>query len=225
MEFTPALILDIVLAVVFVVTVLSARRQGLASTVVRLIGTFVSLLAAYTVSEKLPPEVFGRFFRSGLIEKTSKLIAENGQITVQNIINKIGGFLPQSLVEELLGGSDKLTELLDASAPNIAEQVVENIIEPLFMPIIGVVLFFAVFALCMAAIRFLTALLVNINHIPLVGGANRLLGTLVGVLLGIMYVIIGLCAVWAVLVVIGYSPQIVENSFFYGIFSQYNPFM
>lgn len=225
MKITPALVLDIVLAVVFVVTVLVARRQGLASTLVRLVGTLVSLLGAYTVSNRLPPEVFERFFRSGLIKKTSEVIAANGQTTIETVVEKLAGFLPQSLVEQLLGGADKLTQLLDASTPNIAEQVVENVIAPLFLPIISVVVFFAAFALCMVVIRFLAALLVNMNHIPVIGGANRLLGTVLGVALGGLYVIIGLCAVFALLVVVGYSPSFLENSFFYGIFAAYNPFV
>ena len=225
MKMTPALILDIALAVVFVVTVLMARRQGLASTLVRLVGTLVSLVGAYAVSDRLPPEVFERFFRSGLIKKTSEVIADGGQTTIQTVVDKLAGFLPQSLVEQLLGGADKLTELLDAGTPDIAERVVENVIAPLFLPIISVVIFFAAFALCMVVIRFVAALLVNLNHIPVVGGANRLLGTALGAVLGILYMVVGLCAVWAFFVIIGDSPAPIETSFFYGIFSSYNPFL
>lgn len=229
MKLTPSLVLDLILAVVFVGAVLSARRQGFASTLVRLVGSLASLFCAYFVSDRLSPEVFERFFRSGLIHRTSDVLASGGQMTIQAVVDKLAAFLPQSLVEQLLGGADKLSELLDTSTPDIAEQVVENVIAPLFLPIISVVVFFATFAVCAALIRLVAALLSNLNHIPVLGGANRLLGTVLGFGLGAVYLVVLLCAVWALIVVTGnqlswLSTSALENSFFYGIFAGYNPF-
>ena len=230
MSFNAALILDIALAVVLVGTVITAARRGLVTTLLRLGGMAVSMFAAYYVSGHLPPEVFERFFKGSLIRQTSEMIASGGQMTIQNIVDRLVPILPQELVAQLLGGADKLAQMLDTTTPDIAAQIVDNVIAPLFLPIISVMVFFVTFAVCSFVVRFVAAAFINLNRVPLVGDVNRLFGTVAGLVLGIIYVMLLLCGAWAVVVITGdnlswFSSATLESSFFYRLLASYNPFV
>ena len=158
------------------------------------------------------------------------MIAAGGQLTIQNMVDKLVPILPQALVEQLLGGADKLSQLLDVGTPDIALQVVDHVIAPLFLPIITVVVFFVTFAACSFVTRFLAAAFINFNKVPILGGANRLLGTVLGAALGALYLMLLLCAAWAFVIVTGdnlswFNSATLEGSFFYRTLSAYNPFL
>ena len=69
------------------------------------------------------------------------MISESGQVSIQSVIDKLAAFLPDSLVEKLLGGTQQLQGMLDSNAPGVATQVVDQVIAPLVLPIISVVVF------------------------------------------------------------------------------------
>ena len=137
MTITSALILDLALLAVIIVTVIVAANRGFLATLVRLCGTALALFASWIAASRLSTAVFENFFRNGLVEKTAKMISEGGQTSIQSIIDKLAAFLPDSLVQSILGGTDKLQSLVDSNAPDVASQVVEQVIAPLFLPIIS----------------------------------------------------------------------------------------
>lgn len=230
MTITSALILDLALLAVVIVTVIVAANRGFLATLVRLCGTALALFASWIAASRLSTAVFENFFRNGLVEKTAKMISEGGQTSIQSIIDKLAAFLPDSLVQSILGGTDKLQNLVDSNAPDVASQVVEQVIAPLFLPIISVVVFFVTFAITGVLLNFVISALTRVNDVPVLGGMNRLLGALAGLVLGVAYVLLLLCAVWAIVIVTGdgltyFNTTTLEASRFYQFFFQYNPFL
>ena len=125
---------------------------------------------------------------------------------------------------------ESANSVLNSQAPDLAQQVVEQIISPLVVPLITVVLFFATFLLCRVVIAFLVAVLTNLNKVPLLGGVNRTLGVVVGLVGGVLNALLLLCLIWAVIVITSNNLPVVNDSalsgsYFYSFFSAYNPFM
>ena len=97
------------------------------------------------------------------------------------------------------------------------------------MPLIGVVVFFAVFVLGRVVISLLAAIFSNVNRVPLVGSVNKGLGAVIGLVAGLINVLMVLCVIWAVVVITGGSlpglnDQALAGSHLYTFFSAYNPF-
>lgn len=223
---TPALILDILLLGILILSALFAWKQGFVSTLIELGGTVVSLAVSYLAVNKLTPQLFEQFFKSGLIAKTHEVLVNGEQGTVQTMLEGIASFLPKSLADQLLGNaSAQLDQLVNANAPNMAEQVVQTVIMPLILPLISVVVFFVAFALCNLLVRLARAAFANLNRVPLVGGANRAFGLVLGLVLGAMRIMLALCVVWAVQVVLASDTNLLETSFFYSLFAGFDPFI
>ena len=154
-------------------------------------------------------------------------IQQQGGVNLQALLGGLSGFLPQRLLDEI-GAS--AAGLLDSGAPNIAQQVVERVIAPLVIPLISVVVFFATFSLCRIVAALLVTAFKNVNRIPLIGGANKLLGGVIGAAAGVLYVLLGLCLIWAIVVITNgtlpvLNDQTLAASKFYSFFAAYNPFL
>lgn len=71
MNISPAIIIDVALIAVIVVSVFHYARKGFVAGLMDLVGNLASLALAWVVSGKLSPTVFENFFKSGLIEQTA----------------------------------------------------------------------------------------------------------------------------------------------------------
>jgi uncharacterized membrane protein required for colicin V production len=219
MNISPAIIIDVALIAVIVVSVFHYARKGFVAGLMDLVGNLASLALAWVVSGKLSPTVFENFFKSGLIEQTARTIQQQGGVNLSVILDGLSGILPQKFIDDITASA---AGMLDSGAPDIAQQVVEKIIAPLVV--------FATFVLCRVVIAFLVTVLTNINKIPLLGGVNRILGVCIGVVAGFINVLLILCLLWAVVVITnGNLPfandSSLSGSYFYSFFSAYNPFL
>ncbi len=227
MKITPAILVDIILIAVIVITTLHYRRKGFVAGLLDLIASLLSLALAWIVSGRLSPTVFENFFKSGLIDQMAAIIQRQGGVNLSALLSGLSGFLPQRLLDEIAASA---AGLLDPAAPNLAQRVVEDVIAPLVIPLISTVVFFATFLLCRILAALLVTALTNLNKIPVLGGVNRTLGTLVGVVVGLIYMLLGLCLLWAIVVFTnGTLPALNDNalsgSILYSLFAAYNPFL
>ena len=227
MSFSPALILDVVLAVVVILTVVHYMRRGFLAGLLDLVGNLAALILAWLVSGKVSPTVFENFFKSGLIDQLTDTIQQQGGASLMAVLQNLEGIMPAQMMQSL---TESLQHIVTSGTPDIARQVVENIVAPLVVPLITVVVFFATFALCKLVLSLLVTILTNVNRIPLVGGVNKSLGVLVGLVAGVINVLLILCLVWAVVVITGgglpfFNEQALSGSYLYTFFSAYNPFV
>ena len=221
-----AIIFDIVLLVVLVATAIRYAGKGFLAGIVQFVGNLLSLIAAWILSARISPAVFENFFKNSLVESTRELLQSQTDINMTQLVERYAGFLPDSMKQNII---EATSGMLDTSAPDMALVVVEKVITPLLVPVISVVVFFSTVALCKLLVSLISAMLSTVNHIPLLGTVNRWMGFLCGIGVGVVNIIILLCAAWAVVLVLGesnpyWNEAILSNSFFYQFFEPYNPF-
>lgn len=227
MQMEPSLVFDLVLLAVLLLAAVTSYRRGLLAAVVRFVGLLASLLGAWLLSQKAGPYLFEAFLRESFVERVEETIAQQGTVDLTALVDKYAGFLPQSIQEKFIQSAGAA---LDVSAPDVAETIVLQVVEPLFVPILTVVVFFVAFAALRLVVGLLSGLLTTINHVPLLGGANRVLGFVFGLLTGLMEVYVVLCVVWAVMVITSgqlplFNEPTLGSSWGYQVFTHINPFL
>ena len=227
MKITPAILIDIILLAVLAGTMLRYAKKGFVSGLISLVGSLVSLALAWIVSGSVSPVVFENFFKSGLTERLSEALRGQGAGGLNTILDGLSGIVPQRFLDDIAG---KASELFRSGTPDLAQRVVEELIAPLVVPLITVVLFFATFVLCRVLVALLVTSLTNLNKIPVIGGVNRLMGIAVGFVAGLIHVLLGLCLVWAIVVITngtlpGLNDAALSGSVLYRLFAAYNPFL
>lgn len=223
----PALILDVILIAVIVLTAFRYKKKGFVAGLLDLVGNLLALLVAWIASDRISPTVFENFFKQGLIEKITQTVQEQGTSGLTMLVENFSSILPGGMADEV---TRSLQEILGSGAPDLAVRIVDTILTPLIVPMITVVLFFIAFAVCKLVISMLVAVLTNINKIPVIGSVNELLGILVGVAGGVLNVVLLLCLIWAVVAITNNNLPVLNHdmlsgSMMYSLFSKYNPFL
>ena len=179
--FTPNRILDIAIALITILMVIRYMRSGLIAGVLDFCGTLLAVGGAVFGAKKLAPMLFEKLFRDNLVSRT-EVALENaeGVLTINEMMNKISGFLPQNVIETFFG--EGTTGTFDLSVPDIAQNVVTDVVQPLVMPVLTILLFFLIFIVCRIVVGFIVTALKNINRIPVLGTVNRALGAASGLL-------------------------------------------
>ena len=154
-------------------------------------------------------------------------IEETGGVNLEALIEKYAGFLPESFRQSL---AESVQGLAGSQAPDLADKIVGQVLEPLTTPMISLVIFFVALALFRLVVGFLVALLKGANHIPVLGGVNRTMGFCLGLLAGAVDVYILLCALFALMTLTaGQLPwlnqEILADSWGLRLFNDINPFL
>ncbi|MBR2028141.1 MAG: hypothetical protein IKA10_03995 [Oscillospiraceae bacterium] len=199
-------IIDIILLAVIFITAVRSFANGFFAAVVDLIGNIVGLIAAWILANRWAPVIFGNFFRERIINKTYAYISESAdKIDVQSVIEQFTGGLPAEFMQEFVTKAESL--LLGVKEPTIelAQSITDTVVGPVITTVITIVLFAAMCSVFSLLASLLAKALKAINHIPVIGFANRLGGFAVGVFAGIINVIIISC-------ILSFIAVITQNS-------------
>lgn len=231
MEFSASLILDVILVVILVITIFSYRQKGFLAAICELFGSLAAAIGAFIGANWLSTWLFDSFFKAGLVERATTAIASAaGAVKTSDIVEGLLSFLPDSMVQSILNSADGLIALADPVAPGVAADLVDTVIAPVVVPLISIVLFFVIFAVARLLLSFITAAFIGVNHVPVVGGVNRLFGMVAGVVAGCINIYIVVCALSAVVLITAdtlsfLNTGVLQGSFFGGLLWNINPFV
>ena len=226
----PSLIFDIICVVLLVLFAIKYARRGLLATVVGLAGNLASVVGAYLFSRWAAPWLFDNLMAEGLKNTVTNTIQQTGTVDLAVLVDQYGSFLPESLRQSVVDSvGDALSLSLTESAAQMADALVASVLQPLLVPVLSIALFFVAFALCRMVVSFLVTVLGLVNKIPVLGGVNRALGFVAGVVAGGVDLFLILCVVWALIVVTGGSLPVLNDadlaaSWCYRLFLHFNPF-
>lgn len=231
MFMNPSFLFDIICTAVWLGLAIHYARKGLLAAVVQIGGNLLSLIGAQQLASWGSGALFDRFFAGSFRERIAASLSEGGAVDLNRIAQQYAGFLPESIRRQVVEACQRaLDGLLTDNALVVADTIVQDVIRPLLTPVFSLVLFF----LCFAALRMLISLLVTVlglvNHLPVLGAVNRTLGMVVGALAGLADVFLGLCAVWALMIISGGNLPLLNEaalggSLWYQLFNQINPFV
>lgn len=180
-----SVIFDIICVALIVICAAYFAAKGLLAGLLSLVGTLVCLVASFFAGRELALPVFNGLFRDRLIQSTSDAIAEHAVTNINELLDQVVGFLPDFVKQPIIDQFGTVT-LFDSW--DFATRVVDEVISPLIVPIIAVVLFVIVFILLRLLFNIITKLLRGVNRVPVIGTANRVLGGVAGIVVGLLYV-------------------------------------
>ena len=224
-------IMDIILLVIILVTAIRSFCNGFFAAVVDLIGNIVGLIASWILANRWAPLIFEKFFKEKITGKVYAYIQNSANmLDVQSVVEQFTGGLPAEFMQEFLTTAEEI--LLNVKTPTIetAQKITDAIIEPIFIMVITLVIFAVMCSVCCLLASLLAKALKAINHIPVVGFANRMGGFAVGVFAGVINVIIISCALSFIAVITQNSlpfinMEVLSQSRLLSLTSIINPFM
>ncbi len=220
MSFSPALIYDLLFLVVFSFAAVKSWQKGFLAGLTELIGAVLGVGVAVWGSRTLAPEVYSRFFSDAVASRVDQAVAQSGgdMAALVQGLDFLPDFLRDAAASALLTAGEVLPEKITA------------LLEPLFLPLVQVLLFVLLSLVVRWVFALLVRLLRGVNLIPFLGGANRALGLVLGLFTGALDCWLLALALWfAASITAGQidwlTTAVLQRSVGYSFFGAFNPFL
>ena len=190
---------DFVCLFVIVVCIWQSYRRGFAASLVNFCGKVIALVGAYAMSAPLAQWIYTRFIEadmvSGIAQNLQLATDEAGAFLIggAEIITLLNTYFSSTkmpfssyFINNLNNSTQTIHDSVSAGAQVMAQNVADSVCKPVIVGIFAaaaVILLFVIFSLIIGG---LVKALQVVNKIPLIGGVNKLLGGIFGVLVALM---------------------------------------
>ena len=190
-------IVDIIIIVIFLITVAISYKKGFFRSLFDLIGTLVSVVAARIVASAAAVQGFEMLIKEPAKATLSKSLGTVGTTDYGAQVESAMNSIPDSFdgIMSLIGiNKQAILEKVSSSEfaqGNLVDNIMENIVAPVGTAIIQFVLFVILAVVFTVALKVIVRLLdFIIKKLPVVKNLNKGLGILIGVLRGVLTVVI-----------------------------------
>jgi len=243
MDLIIGIVIDIILLGIVFLCYKKGAKDGFAKTLVSLLGFAIAIVLAGGLCAPVSNFVYEKAIRAPIESTVSDVIDANlnnqssivpTQQQISETIDKTLDGLP-GFIKDITGIEEKKEEIMQtvkehisANADEITQEICTVYIQPLVLKILSVIVFLLLFILIWIACKIIANALKIINKLPLLGKVNELLGGLIGVLRGVIFVLV-ISWVLVMLVKDGaslfgvISLKTVESSIILKTIAQYNP--
>ena len=197
-----------ILAVVFVVTsVVSCFKKGFMYSFVKTAGGIAAVVLSVVFSLPAAKSVYYTFFKVRItagFEKMFSSIKEIDMAVFQNAVNEKLARLPGTLGDQMAPVFNEYAEnwfesFVRADFSSLAENFVRSIAEPVITGFLRCIIFLLMFLILSFAVKLLASLFKGVKYIPVLGSLNAVLGSVLGLIEGIIHVIMLCAVIWVVL--------------------------
>ncbi|WP_298735155.1 CvpA family protein [uncultured Subdoligranulum sp.] len=215
-----AWIYDLVFLIVFAFAAVASWRKGFLASLTELVGAVVGVGVAVWASRSLSVPIYEQFVSGSVSEKVESAVAQSGGDLAAAV--QAMDFLPDTV-------RDTLAQLVQGAGNALPEQIT-TALEPILLPFVQVLLFVVLCMVVRWVFRLLVGLLRHVNGVPLLGGVNRLLGLVLGLMTGALDCWLLALLLWfAASVTAGLleflTLSVLNQSVGYSFFGAFNPFL
>lgn len=188
------LVLDIILAGIFIVLVVGAAKKGFVLTVLEVVAIIAALFCASYISEPIAQTSYDMFIKGSVVKTVNAEISEKkvpanlGDVAFEAIPDyavsfaECAGIDTQSVKLSINNTISKAVQ--NGKTNEIGEKVEENCVRPIAVPAIRIILFFILFVILLLIFRLIAKAVSKMVQLPLVGTLDTVLGGVIGALRG-----------------------------------------
>lgn len=196
MEFLISYGIDIILVVIFIVTILSSAQKGFLKCILSLVCTVVALVAALTLSQPAAEIVYDNVLEKIVVDKMQTAMDENLDLkTAVEVVNEVIEMIPDYLIEPAksigvdIEGISKEVSGLKLSAEDTALQISRQIVRPGAIVLLKLVCYILIFSIFRMVLGWIVSLANKLPAPWLFKKANKLLGAGLGAVKGVVIVL------------------------------------
>lgn len=192
------IILDILVAAIFIFTVISGYRKGFLRTVLNLCGGIICLVVTMTLSPTVGNYINENYmaptFEKAVTDKMVELApTEQNNLNIDKLIEEV----PNEFVKILESFNINLDDFKEQfelfkkeSAENTTRAAVEYVAKPISQTLSYILAFVLLLVASMLVLSILKFLLDKVVKLPFLRTANRFLGIIAGILFALLWIYI-----------------------------------
>ena len=222
---------DIAILAIIIITIALAYKNGFIKTVLSALSFFIAIIVAFSLQPKVSDIVIKMPFVDTIRESVRDKFIEMSPLAGENEYNPDLLFedKPEAFVTmlEIVGInqeelSTQFNEWKADTTVNTADMLVEYVANPLIKSAVSIISFIAIFVAAIIVLKILIFILDKLFRLPILKQANKALGFLIGIILGVFRAYIFGAIVTLIIPLIQSNNQniLIGNSvifrFFYG---------
>ncbi len=191
--------IDALLIIVFAVSIISSMRRGFLSCILSLVCAAVALFAAINLSQPASEWTYDNVLSGYVVNEVEKAMTEGfDSQAAASTVSQVIEMIPDMIVNQLedfgidIGELSKNISEMQLSAKDTAEKISYDIIRPGALVLLKMLCFVLLFVAIRFVLGILSRFVEKVAKLPLLKGANRTLGALVGAIKGVV-IAVALC--------------------------------
>ncbi len=186
---TASIIIDAIFAGILLICMVASLRRGFVQTILSIAGSIaaaaVALFAGRHISLYIYEHLVEQPLYNSILKKVLTLVPTGDII---GNVEDIGLVLPD-MVKTLFDSAaadanHRIGETLSGTSEMVTQSVLDSLVGPLAIALLNLVVFFVLFGLLMVIVNILVSIAGRIFELPVIGGINRFLGALLGLVNG-----------------------------------------
>ena len=222
-------VLDIILAVIFIVLIATAAKKGFVLTVLEVVAIIAALFCASYISEPVAQSAYDMFLKNNVVKTV------NAEIDEKTASAKIGDVafeaIPQYAIDfaECAGvDTQSVKNDINNTISNAVQsgKLDENCVRPVAVPAMRIILFLVLFVILLLIFRLIAKAVSKAVKLPIVGTLDTVLGGLLGAVRGAAVLLV-ISTVFVTMLSSGDSDfaAAVRESKVIELVNSYNPFI
>lgn len=230
-----SVILDALVILVFIFSVVYSYKKGFLRTLLSVVSFFASWFVAGFLGRFLAQWVFDTFLRQPIQTNVANMIqqglAQGGiQEAAQQLTNAVPDWLAGLLFNKQSAADAVGSLLTQQNVQSAAASITSQVVRPVAVVLLSGLAFAVLFFVCRLLFRWLYRLLGVFDRMPVIGAVNGLLGGVLGIVRGGMYLVLLGIAAWLIILLTGDTLQwlntkSVQDSCLFLLFYRLNPLL
>lgn len=229
-------VLDIILAVIFIVLIATAAKKGFVLTVLEVVAIIAALFCASYISEPVAQSAYDMFLKNNVVKTVNAEIDEKtasakiGDVAFEAIpqyaidFAECAGVDTQSVKNDINNTISNAVQ--SGKLDEVGEKVEENCVRPVAVPAMRIILFLVLFVILLLIFRLIAKAVSKAVKLPIVGTLDTVLGGLLGAVRGAAVLLV-ISTVFVTMLSSGDSDfaAAVRESKVIELVNSYNPFI
>lgn len=220
------IVIDILLVLVVLFFVWRSAKRGFVRTLIDLVGYIAAFAVAFSLSGPVAELAYDSLVRPSVTEAVQKSIESGGnsaQAAADAVFDSMPAFLEKAAGN--IGITRQSTEeqcsaVISQGAASAADAVAAHAVEPVIMSIFKFLAMLIMLVLLMCIVRAVSRMLnAVISKTPLIGGANRVLGAVLGALKGGIIALLAAALLVIILPLTENGGTLIDSSYVLGFVS------
>ena len=230
-------ILDLILIAIIAIFVFISAKRGFVRTVIEFVGYFLAIYLAFSISGVLADTIYTTAIEPKIVESVAEKVTVSSSAGIDHVANEIWSSLPefvQNTAENFDITSNTLKTALENNFNNTSsEQLVKNatvaVVKPIVVPLIKTILSVLLFIVLMFIVRFLAKFLNKLFSLPLIGGLNKSLGGIIGLLKGLIFAFLFVVAILFIMSFtengfLIFTKENIDKTYLFKFLAEFSPF-
>ena len=226
-----SIVLDLIIVAIIAFFVITSAKRGLVKTVLDVVAFFLALYLSVTLSGVIAEGAYNLFIKDAVVKSVEKEAPDlsSSLINIEQTLDSMPDFIIDAAEKKGIS-NEGFKEFLASAEQGVGfyEHAVDYVAKPIIINVLITVLYIILFIVLCIIFKFVARIINKLFSIPIIGGLNKTLGAVFGLVKGTV-VVAAFCIAISVIVSLTkegfliFTNENIEGTYLFKLLASINP--